>query len=125
MVVAFTIALFSRDLVGIDVIRDRGALFQVNRDAIRNDYTLKVINKTQQAQTLALSVASGSYDPHPRLEGPASIVVDAGDVVTVPVTLAVPPSEIGASPFDVRFEVCDAARHCDAERSEFFGPARK
>ncbi|HTK96505.1 MAG TPA: cytochrome c oxidase accessory protein CcoG [Pseudomonadales bacterium] len=125
MVVAFTIALFSRDLVGIDVIRDRGALFQANRDAIRNDYTLKVINKTQQAQTLALSVASASYDPHPRLEGPASIVVDAGDVVTVPVTLAVPPSEIGASPFDVRFEVCDAARHCDAERSEFFGPARK
>ena len=57
MAVAFTIALFGRNLVGIDVIRDRGELFHADRDAIRNDYTLKVINKTQRPQTLVLSVA--------------------------------------------------------------------
>ncbi len=45
-------------LVGIDVIRDRGELFHADRDAIRNDYTLKVINKTQQPQTLALTVTA-------------------------------------------------------------------
>ena len=93
MVVAFAIALVGRDLVGIDVIRDRGELFHADRDAIRNDYTLKIINKTQQPQTLTVSVTPlRPNDPQPRLEGPATIAANAGDVVSVPVTLAVPPS---------------------------------
>ncbi|HEY6598236.1 MAG TPA: cytochrome c oxidase accessory protein CcoG [Pseudomonadales bacterium] len=122
MGIAFAIALFTRDLVGIDVIRDRGELFYADRDAIRNDYTLKVINKTQQRSTLALTVTVTGANRRPRLEGPASVDAAPGEVLTVPVTLAVAPHELGASPFDVRFEVCDGARHCDAERSEFFGP---
>jgi cytochrome c oxidase accessory protein FixG len=126
MAVAFTIALVGRDLVGIDVIRDRGALFHADRDAIRNDYTLKIINKTQQPQTLAVSVAPlRQDDPLPRLEGPTTIAVNAGDVVTVPVTLAVAPSQRIASSFGVRFEVCDTAGRCDTEESHFFGPTRE
>ncbi len=46
-----------RSLFGIDVIRDRGELFHVDRDAIRNDYTLKIVNKTQRPQTYALALA--------------------------------------------------------------------
>ena len=69
--------------------------------------------------------ADAPNDPQPRLEGPRTVDVDAGEVANVPVTLAVTPPRLDASPFDVRFEVCDAARHCDAERSDFFGPARR
>ena len=123
MGIAFTVALFERPLVGIDVIRDRGELFHADRDAIRNDYTLKVVNKTQQPQTLALTVtAKGEAGVQPRLEGPATVDAAPGEVLTVPVTLAVAPGAIEESPFDVRFEVCDSARHCDAEKSDFFGP---
>jgi cytochrome c oxidase accessory protein FixG len=122
MVVAFTIALFARNLVLIDVIRDRGELFHADRDAIRNDYTLKIVNKTQHSTTLALTVTAPREHPQPRLEGPASVDAAPGEVLTVPVTLAVPPNAIAESPFDVRFEVCDAQRHCDSEKSDFFGP---
>jgi len=122
MAIAFTIALFARTLVGIDVIRDRGELFHADRDAIRNDYTLKIINKTQQPRTLALTVTAKQEKVQLRLEGPASVVAAAGEVLTVPVTLAVPPHDVEESPFDVRFQVCDAQRHCDAEKSDFFGP---
>ena len=122
MGIAFTVALFARSLVGIDVIRDRGELFHADRDAIRNDYTLKVINKTQQPKTLALTVTAKGANPPPRLEGPAAVDAAPGEVLTVPVTLAVPPHGLEESPFDVRFEVCDAERHCDAEKSDFFGP---
>ena len=79
--------LFNRSLVGIDVIRDRGELFHVDRDAIRNDYTLKVMNKTQRAQTLR-AVACGRCASRLTFEGPARSIVDAGDVANVPVSLA-------------------------------------
>ena len=78
MVIVFTIALVGRNLVGIDVIRDRGELFHADRDAIRNDYTLKIINKTQQPQTLVVSVTPlRPNDPQPRLEGPTTIATNA------------------------------------------------
>lgn len=122
MCIAFSFALFARPLVGINVIRDRGELFHVNRDAVRNDYTLKIVNKTQQPQTLALTVTAKGEGAQPRLEGPATVDAAPGEVLTVPVTLAVARHSIEESPFDVRFEVCDSARHCDAEKSDFFGP---
>jgi cytochrome c oxidase accessory protein FixG len=122
MCIAFTFALFARPLVGINVIRDRGELFHAGRDAVRNDYTLKIVNKTQQRQTLALTVTAKEEEAQPRLEGPATVDAAPGEVLTVPVTLAVAPHAIEESPFDVRFEVCDSARHCDAEKSDFFGP---
>jgi cytochrome c oxidase accessory protein FixG len=126
MLVAFAIALVGRDLVGIDVIRDRGELFHADRDASRNDYTLKIINKTQQPQTLVVSVTPlQPNDPQPLLEGPTTIAANAGDVVSIPVTLAVPPSQLVESPFDVRFEVCDGAHRCDTEKSDFFGPGHQ
>ena len=125
MIVAFAIALFARNLVLIDVIRDRGELFHADRDAIRNDYTLKIVNKTQQPQTFALTVSVGAGDPTPRLEGPVSVDAQPGEVLSVPVTLAVAPAALAKSPFDVRFGACDGARHCDSERSDFFGPVHE
>ncbi|HTO56624.1 MAG TPA: cytochrome c oxidase accessory protein CcoG, partial [Pseudomonadales bacterium] len=125
MVVAFSVALFARNLVLIDVIRDRGELFHADRDAIRNDYTLKIVNKTQQAQTFALTVTAGAGHPAPRLEGPASVDAQPGEVLSVPVTLAVAPNALTQSPFDVRFGACDGAGHCDSERSDFFGPVHE
>ncbi len=127
MAVAFTVALVHRNLVGIDVIRDRGELFHVERRVVRNDYTLKVLNKTQQAQTFTLSASSNATDAL-RLEGPAQVVVDAGEVLTVPVSLAIEEDALDRIPaayFDVRFRTCDGAGHCDSERNDFFLPERR
>ena len=123
MGIAFVVALLDRPLLGIDVIRDRGELYHVDGDAIRNDYTLKIINKTQRAESIQLAVvAAGHQDV--RLEGPASVPIDAGEVENVPVSLAVPRSTADAGYFDVEFKACDAAGHCDAETNRFFGPSR-
>ena len=123
MGIAFVVALLDRPLLGIDVIRDRGELYHVDGGAIRNDYTLKIINKTQRAESIQLAVvAAGHQDV--RLEGPASVPIDAGEVENVPVSLAVPRSTADAGYFDVEFKACDAAGHCDAETNHFFGPSR-
>ncbi len=122
MVGLFCLALFNRSLLGIDVIRDRGDLYHVDRDAIRNDYTLKVINKTQSVQTYALSLVGDAHGL--TFEGPSSVEVDAGDVASVPVSLSVDPAHLESAYLDIRFQVCDAARHCDSEANHFFGPTQ-
>src|SRR5262249_19202512 len=97
MSIAFMVALVNRNLVGIDVIRDRGELYHVERVAgrhiVRNDYTLKLLNKTQRAQTLTLSVSSAAFD-HIDFEGPTEVTVDPGEVPTVPVSLAMDESRL-------------------------------
>jgi polyferredoxin len=122
MVVAFSVALVNRSLLGIDVIRDRGELFHEDRDAIRNDYTLKIINKTQAAQSYALTLAGDAHGL--TFEGPAKVDVDAGEVANVPVSLAIEPAKLDSAYFDVRFQACDGASHCDTETNRFFGPTR-
>ena len=122
MVVAFSVALVNRSLLGIDVIRDRGELFHEDRDAIRNDYTLKIINKTQAAQSYALTLAGDAHGL--TFEGPAKVDVDAGEVANVPVSLAMGPAKLDSAYFDVRFQACDGASHCDTETNRFFGPTR-
>ena len=123
MVVAFGFALVNRSLLGIDVIRDRGELFYVEHKAVRNDYTLKIFNKTQQTQTFALTATTNVVDDL-KLDGPSTVVVDAGEVISVPVSLQTAHDKLDTPYFEVRFRVCDAAGHCDAEKSDFFGPTR-
>jgi cytochrome c oxidase accessory protein FixG len=125
MAIAFTVALVSRSLLGIDVIRDRGELFHVEHGAIRNDYTLKLINKTQQRQTYALSATTDSVDEALHLEGPATVVVEAGEVAIVPVSLAIDDDELDKPYFALHFHACDALGRCDSEKSEFFGPTHR
>jgi len=122
MGVAFVVALFDRPLLGIDVLRDRGELYHVDGDAIRNDYTLKLINKTQRAETIQIS-ATASAHPDLRMEGSTSVAVDGGEVANVPVSLALAKATPHAQYFDVEFKACDDLGHCDAETNRFFGPS--
>jgi hypothetical protein len=59
-----------------------------------------------------------------RFEGPASVDVDAGDIANVPVSLAIDAAKLESPYFEIRFQACDGARHCDTEKNHFFGPAR-
>ena len=70
-------------LVGIEVIRDRGELFHVDRDGIRNDYTLKIANKTQRGQTYALSLTRRATRHH-RSKGPRPSKSPRAKSLTVP-----------------------------------------
>ena len=122
MAALFVGTLIGRSLFGIEVIHDRGELFHVDRDGIRNDYTLKIANKTQRPQTYALALADA-----PRglaFEGPRTVDVDAGEVANISVSLAADPAALNTAVMDVRFELCDAQQHCEAQTNRFFGPAK-
>jgi cytochrome c oxidase accessory protein FixG len=125
MIVLFAAALLNRALFGIDVLRERGTLYQQVGDSIRNDYALKLINKTQQPQALYLEVSGPSgVDVH--LTGARVNPVAAGDVLNLPITLSIAAAQLPAPIITVTFRVCLEARHkCLTQESHFFGPQKQ
>ncbi len=74
----------------LDVLRDRNQLFKINsKGLIENTYRLKIFNKTQQNEVYTLGVTGLS--PH-TWHGKRSIGVNAGEMATLPVSLAIKPS---------------------------------
>jgi len=123
MAVAFCIALLNRPLFRIDVLRDRGALYQEVGTEIRNDYALKLINKTQSAQTLQLEVTAPD-DIDVAVSNDAPIPIAAGDVLNVPVSLSIQRDELHAPIIPVTFEVCAVEQdRCLTQVSRFFAPS--
>jgi cytochrome c oxidase accessory protein FixG len=116
----------------VDVLRDRNALFRVASDgAIENAYTLKVMNKGDAARSFLITLedehgdGEGEDDALVRLDGGAPIeaTVQAGEVLSVPVTLRAEAGSIHGRA-DVEFIVRatdDPGVHYEAE-SRFFGP---
>ena len=122
MVVAFSIALVNRPLFRIDVLRDRGNLYQRVDDEIRNDYALKLINKTQTPQTLRLTVTA-PQGIEVEVSHDTTIPVPAGDVLNVPVSLTIERDELHAAITPVTFEVCLVGQdRCLKQASRFFAP---
>ncbi len=72
----------------LTVIRDRQALTEINSDQqIENSYMLKVINKSHQARTLTIQVEG--LDKYELITQHSAIEVGSGEVISVPVTIAV------------------------------------
>ncbi len=125
MSVLFVIVLLNRQPFSIDVIRDRGQLFHETRNGeIRNDYTLRLMNKTQRSQTLKLTAALETSTPI-RISTEQPILIAPGEVLTLPVSVFAEKDSVKLPIENNIFEVCDVnAGVCTHETSRFFGPQR-
>ena len=79
---AFTVALTLREPLGLDVIRDRNALYRLLPDGqVENVYDVKILNESEQPHSFTVSVSGAarlSLDPLP-----ATFAVPAGEVFPV------------------------------------------
>ena len=116
LVLVSAIMLFTlsfRHTLDLDVIRDRNPNFVTLADgAVRNAYTLKLMNRAGQARTLTLSVGGlvtrsinviGVGDVH----GPVPLTVDADKVRTLRVLVTVAKADLAAS-HGLNFTLSDA-----------------
>jgi cytochrome c oxidase accessory protein FixG len=123
MIGAFAWALAERPLISLDVTRDRGLFRENALGQIENIYSLKIINKTQQARSYAIDlVDAGDFELH----GPSTLNLAPGEIRDLPVSVALTASHNAAGPQTLRFEVRDQA---DADsrvstRSTFLAPLR-
>jgi cytochrome c oxidase accessory protein FixG len=123
MAMLFVWVMLARTPFEVDVERDRGELFQRIDDQIRNAYSLTLINKSQQVQTMNLRAEIDGI-AELRFEAPASVAVAPGNVENVPVRILIPQEFTTLPVMDVIFSACVDGVGCTTETSRFLAPRR-
>ena len=104
MIGAFTWALAERPQLSLDVTRDRTLYRENQHGQIENMYSLKVINKTQQARRYQIRLDDERFELH----GPRELQLAPGEIVDVPVSVALL-DQAESVAGELRFAVSDAA----------------
>lgn len=123
MIGAFAWALAERPLISLDVTRDRGLFRENALGQIENIYSLKIINKTQQPRSYAISlVEPGDFELH----GPRTLNLAPGEIRDLPVSVALTATHNAAGPQTLHFEVRDQADAGSrvSTKSTFLAPLR-
>lgn len=101
MIGAFAYTLITRIPLGLDVIRDRGALYQLTgMGLIENAYTLKIMNMTDEQQNFNLTV-TGIDGLNISTKTEFSVL--SGEVYTLPTSLEIDPKYMKKSTYDIEF----------------------
>ena len=104
MIGALVAALDQRSMVSLDVIKDRGLFRENSQGQIENIYSLKIINKTQHTQhyRVQLQDAEGF-----QLQGKTGLTLTPGEIIDVPVSVALIAERPASSSQAITFEVID------------------
>jgi polyferredoxin len=105
MIGALVLALMERPMVSLDVSKDRGLFRENSQGQIENIYSLKVINKTQQRQDYRLSLEDGEGF---QLQGKTELSLAPGEILDVPVSVAMTTDKPASSSQTLSFKVSDS-----------------
>jgi cytochrome c oxidase accessory protein FixG len=122
LVSGFAVTLSGRNVVGIDVIRDRNALYRERPDGrIENVYNVKILNKDRDAHEFRIT-ASGLPGVEVDYIGP-TVWVAPGAVQSVPVRIRVPRSNLqGGTDLVLTLEAIDAPGLTASGQARFIAP---
>jgi cytochrome c oxidase accessory protein FixG len=123
LVTGFAVTLSNRDVVGVDVIRDRNALFRERADGrIENVYNVKLLNKDREAHEFRIS-ATGVEGLEVDYTGP-TVYVGPGAVQSVPVRIRVPRGSVqGGADLVVSVEAVGRPDLAASGQARFIAPA--
>ena len=121
LVVLMVSLMTLRKPVILDVIRDRNALYRdVGRQGIQNTYTIRVINKHNEAHEYVLSV---SGIDGMRIATDTRVSVPGESVATVPTAVIVPHENAsGGQIIEFRIDADDDSGIFVTQESRFRGP---
>lgn len=123
MFIAFSYTLFSRVPLEVDILRDRGQLYnEASSGKIENVYKLKLANKEQQDHQYRISVSG--------IEGMQLITdpvvsIRAGELLDYPIRIHVDPADLkqGNHTIMITVEALDNSSIKISEENRFIGPA--
>ncbi|AJQ46780.1 MULTISPECIES: cytochrome c oxidase accessory protein CcoG [Pseudomonas] len=104
MIAALVVALQMRPMVSLDVIKDRGLFRENAQGQIENIYLLKVINKTERTQHYALRLLDADGFT---LQGNTVLVIPAGEMSELPVSVAMLAERPTSSSQTLSFEISE------------------
>jgi polyferredoxin len=106
----------------VEVLRDRNALYRVIADgAVENGYTLKLVNKSDQATQFIIELAGGP-DGARIADLPVRIDAPAGEVLAIPLRVVAPAGTSGRRSLRFRVMSPGDTRSVREADSSFFGP---
>ncbi|MCG6576865.1 cytochrome c oxidase accessory protein CcoG [Pseudomonas sp. AF32] len=105
MIAALVVALVERPMVSLDVSKDRGLFRENSQGLIENIYSLKIINKTQQRQDYRVSLVEGDGFV---LQGKTQLSLAPGEIVDVPVSVAMLSERPRSGSQEMTFKVVDS-----------------
>jgi cytochrome c oxidase accessory protein FixG len=121
---AFVYVVATRELVTVDVIRDRNALYRVVAgNAIENVYTVHLVNKDGEPHDVRLEATDL---PQYELETDADILhLAAGSVTSVPVRIRVPDGTVsGSRKITIVVKAADGDAIHSQAKARFIGPVK-
>ncbi|MEN1956495.1 4Fe-4S dicluster domain-containing protein [Luteimonas changyuni] len=122
LVIAWVVGVNTRSPLIVEVLRDRNALYRVvGGGQVENDYTLKVVNKSDDAATYRITIDGAAPGIELRGGGLDSVPAAAQQVISVPVVVTAPDSLAGRQPLQFRVETVDGGTS-ETVDSSFFGP---
>jgi cytochrome c oxidase accessory protein FixG len=124
IIIGFAIGLARRTPLGVDVIRDRNALYRLLDDGrVENVYDVKILNKTEQAHEFEVTVnGAGELTLDP---AEAQFHVDSGEVYPVAIRVRRPAYEpLGSQDIEFRVQAEDAPGLRASARARFIAPSR-
>jgi cytochrome c oxidase accessory protein FixG len=117
------VAVAQRRPIGLDVLRDRNALFRVLADgSVENVYSLRLLNKDQQERRYRIDVQPSD---RLRVDTEQGVLVPAGSVRVVAARLRIDGKDLARAPQTVTFTVraLDSAGLVAATHTRFYTPA--
>jgi cytochrome c oxidase accessory protein FixG len=102
LAIGFVISLSLRQPIGLDILRDRNALYRVLPDgSVENVYSLRILNKDDSAHRYVIETEpAGVFQVDV-----APVQVNAGEVRAVPARIRVAPGDVGRAPRDLAISV--------------------
>ena len=104
MIAALVVALQQRPMVSLDVIKDRGLFRENALGQIENIYLLKIINKTERTQHYELRLLDADGFT---LQGNTALVIPAGEMSELPVSVAMLAERPASSSQTLSFEISE------------------
>jgi cytochrome c oxidase accessory protein FixG len=130
LIAVFAISLIRRTPLGVDVIRDRNALYRLLDDGrVENVYDVKIINKSEQRHRFTIEVeGKGDNEDEGDLElDPSHAVFEVGSGEVLPVVVRVRRDAyepLGSQDIEFKVEATDDPRMKAETTARFLAPAR-
>jgi cytochrome c oxidase accessory protein FixG len=122
MIAAFAATLASRTAFELDIIRDRGSLYQYTpNNTVRNAYTLNLINMSQHPVSYRIKIEGLN---NPITDIPDIGVLKSNDLRTFPISIEMDPTNLTGSRTDIELVIFnqESQEEIAREESRFIAP---
>lgn len=120
LLIAWAWSVTHRSELIVEVLRDRNALYRETATGAQNDYTLKLVNKTQVARSYRISLKAP--DGLALQKGEVTVQTTAEQVLSMPMTVVANSKVAGKRDIAFLVEATDGSSREEIKTS-FFGPA--